>query len=245
MSDESLHVDDLFVDRGGRPVLWGTSFKVERGAITALLGPNGAGKSTLVMTMAGLLPARAGRVETDGAALLGLSACAIRRKGVALVGEGHPVLGNLTVLDNLRAAGLFLARGEADREVATVLELLPELNSKLHVEAKSLSGGQKQMVSIAQALISRPRFLLIDELSFGLAPAIVTRLGSRVQAIAERGTGILLIEQFTKFALTLASRALVMERGRLIFDGDAAELRSDPAILHRAYLASGKGATSH
>ena len=240
MSEESLHVGNLFVDRGGRPVLWDNSIELRRGAITALLGPNGAGKSTLVMTLAGLLPARSGRVEYAGVSLLGLSPCAIRRKGVALVSEGHPVLGNLTVMDNLRAAGLFLTRSEADREVSAALELLPELSSKLNVEAKSLSGGQKQMVSIAQALISRPRFLLIDELSFGLAPAIVTRLGSRVQAIAERGTGILLIEQFTKFALTLASRALVMERGRLIFDGEAAELRSNQAILHSAYLATGK-----
>ncbi len=242
MSGAGLAISNLAVQRGGRPVLHGVSLDLRPGEITALLGANGAGKSTLVLAMAGALPATGGSVALDGVELLGRPPEAVRRQGVAIVPEGHPVLNNLSVRDNLRAAGLMLSAREADREVAAALDLFPELTERLAVGAHLLSGGQKQMVTIAQALIARPRYLLIDELSFGLAPAIVVRLGETVRAIAERGVGILLIEQFTTLALALASRAYVMERGTIAFSGSSEELRANPAILHGAYLAAGKPA---
>lgn len=235
----ALDVRDLKVERGGREVLHGVSLSVEPGTITALLGANGAGKSSLVMTIAGVLPAKSGAVKIDGRDLLGLAPHIVRKTGVAVVAEGHPVLANLSVLDNLRAAALMLPRTEADREVESALEVFPELKERLTVGAQDLSGGQKQMVNIAQALIARPRMLLIDELSFGLAPAIVVRLAEIIRAIAGRGVGVLLIEQFTTLALSLATRAFVMERGNLVFSGTSAELEAKPEILHGAYLASG------
>jgi branched-chain amino acid transport system ATP-binding protein len=145
------------------------------------------------------------------------------------------------VRDNLAAAAMMHPRHEADREIEAALETFPELRARLSTAAQNLSGGQKQMVVIAQGMIARPRYLLIDELSFGLAPSIVNRLAETIQAIAARGVGILLIEQFTTLALSLAKTALVLERGELVFAGASEELRRNPEILHGAYLASGRG----
>lgn len=240
----TLAVKDLVVERGGREVLHGVSLELHSGEMTALLGANGAGKSTLVTTICGGLPAKSGSALFDGREVLGLTRDAVRRNGIAIVPEGHPVLNNVSVLDNLRASALMHSRREADREVDAALEVFPELKQRLHIAAQNLSGGQKQMVVVAQALICRPRYLLIDELSFGLAPAIVQRIGRTISEITARGVGILLIEQFTTLALSLASRAYVMERGEITFSGSAEELRKKPEILHGAYLASGKAAGS-
>lgn len=244
MTPAALTVRELRIERGGRAVLHGVSLDVEPGTVTALLGANGAGKSSLVMSIAGALPVLSGSVALAGTELVGQAPHAVRRLGVAVVPEGHPVLAGLTVHDNLRAAALMLPRAEADAEIAAALELFPELRARLGVEAQNLSGGQKQMVNVAQALIARPRVLLVDELSFGLAPAVVSRLGETVRAIAARGVGVLLIEQFTTLALSLATRAYVMERGNVIFDGSSAELGARPEILHGAYLATGAAASS-
>lgn len=233
----SLHVRDLGVRRGGRIVLRDVSLDLYPGEITALLGANGAGKSTLVMTVAGALPAGGGTIDLDGVSLLGMSPDAIRRRGVAIVPEGHRVLPSLSVLDNLRAAGSALSRAALKDEIAHVLQVFPELEPRLTVAAHLLSGGQKQMVAIGQGLLARPRYLLIDELSFGLAPAIVVRLGATMRELASQGIGILLIEQFTTLALELASRAYVMERGQIVFSGASDALRDQPDVLHGAYLA--------
>jgi len=241
MADNKLRVTNLLVARGGRPVLRDVSIDVLPGEITALLGANGAGKSTLVLAIAGILPALTGSISCDGRQLRGHSPDDVRRHGVALVLEGHPVLVGLSVRDNLAAAAMMHPRHEAEHEIAAALDIFPELRDRLSVPAQLLSGGQKQMVVIAQAMISRPRYLLIDELSFGLAPAIVSRLAETIQAIAQRGVGILLIEQFTTLALSLAKRAFVMERGAIAFTGSSEQLRKHPEILHGAYLASGQG----
>ncbi|MGH7073709.1 MAG: ABC transporter ATP-binding protein [Stellaceae bacterium] len=240
MAESALIVKDLVVERGGREVLHGISLELRPGQLTALLGANGAGKSSSVMTMSGVLAAKSGSVTLDGVEMIGKPPEVVRRSGIARVAEGHPVLTGISVIDNLRAAGMMHSRRDAEREVEAALALFPELRERLRVNAENLSGGQKQMVVVAQALIARPRYLLIDELSFGLAPAIVVRLGETLKTIAERGVGILLIEQFTTLALKLASRAYVMERGEIAFAGDAEELKRRPEILHGAYLASGK-----
>ena len=244
MTGESLLIKDLVLERGGREVLHGVSLEVRSGEITALLGANGAGKSSLVTAMVGVIPSKSGSVSLGEVELLGMSPDTARRQGVAIVLEGHPVLNSLSVLDNLRASALMHPRKEADHEVEAALEVFPELKQRLQLAAQNLSGGQKQMVVVAQALICRPKFLLIDELSFGLAPAIVVRLGETIKTIAARGVGILLIEQFTTLVLSLASRAYVMERGEIAFSGEVEELRQHPEILHGAYLAAGKSATA-
>ncbi len=240
MADRVLTVKDLVVERAGREVLHRVSLNVHPGEITALLGANGAGKSSLVLTACGMLPAKSGSVSADGIELLGQSPDSVRRNGIGMVPEGHPVLNNISVLDNLRAAALMHSRPAAGREVEAALDVFPELRERLHVAGQNLSGGQKQMVVVAQALICRPRYLLIDELSFGLAPAVVQRIGNTIAMIAGRGVGILLIEQFTTLALKLATKAYVMERGNITFTGTAAALRQHPEVLHGAYLASGK-----
>ena len=237
-SGDGLHVRDLMVRRGGRLVLESVSLDLHPGEVTCLLGANGAGKSTLIMAIAGVLPASGGSIELDGASLAGQAPETIRGRGIAVVPEGHRVLANLSVLDNLRAAGSALSRTALKEEIDRVIGIFPELTPRLSLDANLLSGGQKQMVAIGQALIARPRYLLIDELSFGLAPAVVVRLGETIRGIAGRGIGILLIEQFTTLALALASRAYVMERGRIVFSGTSGDLRSRPEVLHGAYLAA-------
>jgi branched-chain amino acid transport system ATP-binding protein len=219
-------------------VLDRVSLDVRPGEVTCLLGANGAGKSTLILAMAGVLPVSGGNIELGRASLAGCAPEVIRRRGVAVVPEGHRVLPNLSVLDNLRAAGSALSRAALKEEIDQVLGIFPELTARLAVDAHLLSGGQKQMVAIGLALLARPRYLLIDELSFGLAPAVVVRLGETIRGIAARGIGVLLIEQFTTLALALATRAYVMERGRIVFSGTCDALRDQPEVLHGAYLAA-------
>ena len=231
-----LSVRNLHVHRGGKPVVHGVDLEVASGEIVALLGPNGAGKSSTVLALAGALARTQGSVRLDGQVLDGLSADAVRRAGLAIVPEGHQVLGGLSVRDNLLAAALALPRFEVERALARVLAILPELAERLDQLGRSLSGGQKQMVCIAQALIVAPKLLVIDELSLGLAPLVVRRLAEVVQQSAAQGTAVLLIEQFTTLALGIAARACVLQRGRVVWSGDARVLREQPEILHGSYL---------
>jgi branched-chain amino acid transport system ATP-binding protein len=233
-----LKMIDMRLQRGGKPVLHGVSLQIAPGCITALVGANGAGKSSTVMALAGALPIDSGRIELDGQPLHGLRPEAVRARGVAVVPEGHRVLGDLSVKDNLLAAASQLPAGQVGAALAVVLEVLPELQDKLGAPGRSLSGGQKQMVCIAQALIARPRYLVLDELSLGLAPLVVRRLVGVVQQVAAQGVGVLLIEQFTTMALAVAEQAYVLERGRVAYAGTAKDLRDSPEILHDSYLAS-------
>lgn len=232
-----LSLRELVVHRGGKPVLHGIDLDVEAGRLTALVGANGAGKSSTVMAVAGALVPQSGRIEADGKPLQGRRPEAVRAAGVVVVPEGHRVLGELSVRDNLRAAATLLAAGEVEAEIARVLDILPELRERLEQPGRALSGGQKQMVCIAQALIARPRYMLVDELSLGLAPLVVNRLAGVLQDVAATGVGVLLIEQFTSLALRISARAYVLERGRIAFGGSAQELRECPEILHSSYLA--------
>jgi len=231
-----LQVRELHLSRGGKAVVHGVDLDVAPGEIVALLGPNGAGKSSIVLALAGAIARTRGSVSLDGQALDGLSPDAVRRAGLAIVPEGHHVLGSLSVHDNLRAAATVLRAAEVEPAIVRMLAIFPELEAKLAQPGRALSGGQKQMVCMAQALLARPKLLVVDELSLGLAPLVVKRLAEVVKQAAANGIGVLLIEQFTTLALTLAARACVLQRGRMVWSGEAKTLRDQPEILHSSYL---------
>jgi len=234
----ALRIDGLEVARGSRRVLHGVSIEIPPGQVTTLLGPNGAGKSTLVLTVAGVLRPTAGGVRLGDEELTRRRPERIRAAGVAGVPEGRRLLPELTVEDNLRVATYMLGKSDGRKGVAYALELFPELQKRWTAQARSLSGGEQQMVVLAQALVSRPKFLLVDELSLGLAPVVVKRLVPTLAAVAESGVGVLLIEQFAHVALALAERAYVLEGGRIRYSGTAQELRDRPDLLHSAYMRS-------
>jgi branched-chain amino acid transport system ATP-binding protein len=231
-----LVIADLSVSYQSRPAVAHVTIEVDAGEVTALLGPNGAGKSSLVQALAGVVPAD-GRVTVDGQNVRLGRPEAVRRAGVAVVPEGHRVLAELSVADNLRVASAPVPRGDREAAIAAALDVFPELVRLLARDARLLSGGEQQMLALAQALVVRPRYLVVDELSLGLAPVVVRRLATALSAIAEHGTGVLLIEQFTALALRLSRRAYVLNRGRLVFAGEAAELQTRPELLDSAYLA--------
>ncbi len=231
-----LALSELTVARGGRPVVHSVSLEIPPGEVTALLGPNGAGKSSLVLAVGGVLRPAGGSVTLDGRDLVGRRPERIRRAGVAVVPEGRRLLSELTVEDNLRVATYSLTPEVARAGRADAHKLFPELDKRLTVPARSLSGGEQQMLVLAQALVSKPRFVLIDELSLGLAPVILQRLIPTIRAIAQSGVGVLLIEQFATVALGLAEHAYVMDRGRIRFSGLASELKAAPELLQTAYL---------
>jgi branched-chain amino acid transport system ATP-binding protein len=235
----SLVLRGLTVERGGRAVVKDVSLEIAEGQVTALLGPNGAGKSTLVLAVGGVLRPKAGAVLLDDADLAGRRPERIRQRGVAIVPEGRRLLPDLTVEDNLRVASYALTKEQAQSGRDRVLGLFPQLSQRLTAPARTLSGGEQQMVVLAQALIGAPRYLLVDELSLGLAPVVVSRLIPVIAAVAESGAGVLLIEQFATVALGLANRAHIMEGGRIRFSGQASELRDNPARLRSAYLLRG------
>jgi branched-chain amino acid transport system ATP-binding protein len=240
----ALKIDALSVPRGGRNVVHEVSIDVPPGEITALLGPNGAGKSSLVLAVGGVLRANGGRVLLGDDDLTRQRPEAIRRAGVAIVPEGRRLLPDLSVEDNIRVATYTLPRTQAREAVAYATELFPSLERRWKAQARSLSGGEQQMVVLAQALVSHPQFVLVDELSLGLAPVIVKRLMPTLEAVAQAGTGILLIEQFAHVALGVAQSAYVIEGGRIRDHGTAQELKDDPARLHSAYLLRDAAAAS-
>jgi branched-chain amino acid transport system ATP-binding protein len=239
VSEPPLRLAGLTVARGGRPVVHDVSLDIPRGEVTALLGPNGAGKSTLVLAVAGVLRPLAGSVDLGGTELRGRRPESIRQAGVAVVPEGRRLLSELSVEDNLQVATYAMGREAARQGRSYALELFPELQKRLDLAARSLSGGEQQMLVLAQALVSQPRFILIDELSLGLAPVVVKRLVPTIRTVAEAGVGVLLIEQFATVALGLANRAHVMNGGRIHFSGAASELRSRPELLQTSYLPGG------
>jgi branched-chain amino acid transport system ATP-binding protein len=232
----ALRIEGLSVARGNRLVLRDVSLVVTPGEVTALLGPNGTGKSTLVLSVAGVLRPAAGRIRLGDEDLTRRRPEKIRRTGVAVVPEGHRLLPELTVADNLRVATYSLSNDEAQQGVEHALQLFPELRERRDAMARQLSGGQQQMVVLAQALVSRPSVLLVDELSLGLAPLVVKRLVPTLAAVAASGVAVLLIEQFAHVALGLAKRAYVMGTGRIRYEGTAQELIDQPELLHSAYL---------
>jgi branched-chain amino acid transport system ATP-binding protein len=232
----ALHIEELCVPRGGREILHGVSLEIVPGEVTALLGPNGAGKSTMVLAVAGALKCTSGTVRLGDVDLTKRRPERIRQAGLAVVPEGRRLLPELSVADNLRVATYALNAEDAVVGTQYALELFPELKDRWDAPGRSLSGGQQQMVVLAQALVSRPKVLLVDELSLGLAPLVVKRLVPTLAQVAASGVAVLLIEQFAHVALGLANVAYVLEGGRIRYRGTARELKENPETLHSAYL---------
>ena len=233
-SEEALGVGALIAGYGAEPVLHGIDLRVRRGEAVALLGANGAGKSTLMKAIAGLHRPVQGGIHVDGAALHGLGAEQVVARGVVLVPEGRQVFPELSVLDNIRL-GAFLRPEDREARVQEQLERFPRLRERLHQRAGLLSGGEQQMLAIARALMSRPRVLLLDEPSLGLAPKVIAELFAALDRLRREGMTLLLVDQMAGLALALADRAYVMEGGRIVAQGTAAEIAADGALA-AAYL---------
>jgi branched-chain amino acid transport system ATP-binding protein len=216
----------------GRMVVKGVSLYVRKGEAVGLLGPNGAGKTTTLETIAGLNRAISGQVKLSGEDVSGVPAHTLARRGLALVPEGRALFPGLTVREHLRLAG-----GRSGPREGELLEMLPELQKCLHRKAGLLSGGEQQMLAIGRALVTRPRLLLVDEMSLGLAPVIVERLLPILRRVAdEYGTSVLFVEQHVALALEISDRAYVLSHGRIALEGAAAQLRERRELLAASYL---------
>ncbi|MFB7844542.1 ABC transporter ATP-binding protein [Microbacterium sp. NPDC056052] len=225
-----LVLDGVTVSRGAGPVISDVSLTVRGGEVLALVGPNGAGKTSLIESISGVVGHSAGTLSLDGERIDRLSRVSRARKGIVHIEQGRAVFPSLTVRENLSLT----ARTPAELEAA--LAPFPELEKRIDSATALLSGGEQQMVVLARAFAAKPKILLIDEMSLGLAPVVFMRLVPIVQSIAESGVGVLLVEQFTQLALGIAREAVVVAGGRVSFQGTAEDLHADPQLLHRAYL---------
>ena len=237
MADEAiLNVEELHVAYGGVQAVRGVSLEVRSGEITALLGANGAGKSSTLLAIVGSVRARSGRVHFGGVDVSGLSPDALVRRGMALIPEGGRVFARQAVEQNLRLGAYVVTDEAACRErIERVYALLPRLAERRKQIAGTLSGGERQMLAIGRALMSGPRLLLVDEPSLGLAPKLVETMFDALANLNRSGTSILLVEQNVVRALELASRAYVMQSGRIALQGSAQEIGASDEV-RRAYL---------
>ena len=230
-----LDVSDLRAGYGAGEVLHGIAFRVEQGGVTALLGANGAGKTTTLRAICGML-ARSGEIRFDGARIDTTATEDIARRGVAHVPDGRGTFLELTVEENLRLGGYVRRDRGLAADMARMLDLFPKLRERLRQQAGTLSGGEQQMLAIARALLSRPRLLLLDEPSFGLAPLIVQQLFEILARVrAESRIGILLVEQNASLALDFADHACILESGHIALAGAAASIGADEQV-RRVYL---------
>ncbi|HKT94919.1 MAG TPA: ABC transporter ATP-binding protein [Paraburkholderia sp.] len=239
-----LEVRDLRVSYGNIEVLHGVSLDVGPGEIVALLGANGAGKSTTLRTISGLLRPRAGRIALDGQPLTGLPAHRIVALGIGHVPEGRRMFGVLTVEENLRLGGYLMRRDAAalERRIGAIYETFPRLGERRAQLAGTLSGGEQQMLAIARALMLKPRLVLLDEPSMGLAPKLVRAIFGMIADICTEGTAVLLVEQNVRQALRIAHRAYVLESGNVALAGVSRELAQDSRV-RAAYLGGSASAT--
>ena len=229
-STVGLRVEDLRVDRLGQPVVRGADLSVAPGQVTVLLGANGAGKSTLLDCISGVVPASGGRVLLDEADITRSSRQRRVRAGLAYVQQGRTVFPSLTVEEN------FLVAARRDR-LDPAFELFPELRARISVAAGLLSGGEQQMVVLGRAVLRQPRMLMIDEVSLGLAPAVIDRMLAAMGQLTAHGIGLLLVEQFAERALEAGDNAVVMARGEVVLRGTASQIQQQPERLRDAYLA--------
>ena len=231
-----LSVRDLHAGYGGKSVLHGVNLEVPRGAIVTLLGANGAGKSTLLKTIVGLLPRTAGTIELDAAPLPNATPDRALKAGVALVPEQRELFREMSVVDNLRL-GAFLRRGKAEieRDCERILNVFPVLRQRGSQLARTLSGGEQQMLALARALMGRPSILLLDEPSLGLAPKIVEEIFAIIGQISDDGTAVLLVEQNAALALDIAHYGFVLDLGEMTMEGTAETLKRSP-IVQASYI---------
>jgi branched-chain amino acid transport system ATP-binding protein len=230
-----LKLEEVSVCYGMIDALKGISLTVEKGEIVALIGANGAGKSTTLMSIAGITVLRSGRICYEGSTISGLPAHKVVMMGISQVPEGRRIFPRMTVRENLEMGGFSRNKREIADDIERVFGMFPVLSERNRQLGGTLSGGEQQMLAIGRALMSRPRLLLLDEPSLGLAPIIVSRIFKIIKEINQQGTTILLVEQNAKAALRLAHRAYVMETGKIVMQGEASVLEKDQRIK-KAYL---------
>ena len=233
-----LAIENLSTSYGLIKALKGVSLTAEDGKVTCILGPNGAGKTTLMFTAAGILKPDSGSVKFDGAELAGLAAPNILRQGLALAPENRLVFPQMSVRDNLLAGAYIRHRSEATRveeDLEKMFERFPVLKERIEQTAGTLSGGEQQMLSVARALMSRPKMLLLDEPSVGLAPLIVDEIFSIIRQMNKDGISILLVEQNAVKALEVADHFYLLDQGKVAFSGTPGEMANDD-VIKRAYL---------
>ncbi|MCI0547249.1 MAG: ABC transporter ATP-binding protein [Candidatus Rokubacteria bacterium] len=230
-----LEVRDLHVYYGKIHALKGVSFEVAAGEVVTLLGNNGAGKTTTLRALSGLLTARAGDVRFEGHSLVGMAPHHVVLRGITHVPEGRRIFNRLTVLENLELGAFTRADAGVGEDMERVFITFPRLKERRRQVAGTLSGGEQQMLAIGRALMAKPRLLLLDEPSMGLAPVLVEQIFETVQAINQQGVTILLVEQNAAMALSIATRGYVLETGAVVLGGEAGVLAGNPEV-RRAYL---------
>jgi len=230
-----LKVEDLHVYYGSIHAIKGVSFEVNEGEIVTLIGANGAGKSTTLNTVSGLLKPRSGKIEFEGHSLLGVPAHKTVSHGMALCPEGRRIFLQLTVQENLEMGAYTRSKGEQAESIAKIYDQFPRLKERYKQVAGTLSGGEQQMLAMGRALMSRPKLLMLDEPSMGLAPLLVEQIFSIITDLNQSGTTILLVEQNAQMALSVAHRGYVLETGKIVTTGTGAELLNNDAV-RKAYL---------
>ena len=233
-----LKIENLIVNYGGIEAVKGISLEVPDGSIITLVGANGAGKSTTLRSIAGLVKARSGSITLDGEELLGQATTDIVSKGITLVPEGRHVFPDMTVLENLKI-GAYLRKDKLNDDIERVYNLFPRLKERSWQAAGTLSGGEQQMLAVGRALMSKPKIIMMDEPSLGLAPIIVQGIFDIIQQINKEGTTVLLIEQNANMALKVADYGYVMETGRISLTGTGAELLANEQVKE-LYLGKSK-----
>ena len=231
-----LKINDINVYYGAIHAIKGISLEVNEGEIVTLIGANGAGKSTTLRTISGLLKPKTGSIEFEGKNIEGVAAQNIVKAGISQVPEGRRVFAEMTVMENLEL-GAFIRKDKDGiaKDLKMVFERFPRLEERINQQAGTLSGGEQQMLAMGRALMSRPRLLLLDEPSMGLAPLLIKEIFSIIQDINKAGTTVLLVEQNANMALSIANRAYVLETGRITLSGDAKELAASEDV-RKAYL---------
>ncbi|ERL12313.1 ABC transporter, ATP-binding protein [Coriobacteriaceae bacterium BV3Ac1] len=230
-----LFVRDMHVYYGSIHAIKGISFDVEEGEVVTLIGANGAGKSTTLKTVSGLMVPRAGEIEFAGESIANVPANDLVPKGLALCPEGRSLFQAMSVEENLEMGGYTRPKNEVADDMERVFALFPRLKERRRQIAGTLSGGEQQMVAMGRAMMSRPRLLMLDEPSMGLAPILVQEIFNIIRRLHDEGTTVLLVEQNAQMALSVADRAYVLETGHIAMDGPASELAADDRV-RKAYL---------
>ncbi len=237
MATDLIRFDNVVSGYGSLMILNGLSFAANTSEITLLIGPNGAGKSTVLKTFFGFVAPRSGQILFKGVNVNGRQPADLLRLGIAFVPQGRNLFPSLTLWENLELGAITLPRSVRPARMKEVLDRFPQLNSRLHSAAASLSGGEQKQLEIARALLLRPSVILIDEPSIGLAPKVNQTVFRLLRELADAGTSVLMVEQNVRSALGISDRVLLLEGGRLVMDGPAATFLNDPD-LNRVFLGS-------